>query len=326
MHGLDFGCQLGTRQNAGVNIKIIDIGVHFNSKGPLSNRDSGGRQERRNWEWGGREGTGYLILNKRACFVLKISACNRRKCTGFGDAGTGCESELFHLPAVCPWESHSTSLSSGFHLRNQRCVLAFSGGWGPKGNNTQEQAAQGGALRRASHGFSSPYTYLPFKESAGLEITELWMDRQSPRGNCGLTKNRPFDQMIKSLSYANVWTGRTLGQFSRSKLQLIFEEIACSLAFPQLCHPLSHTAAFVTARTIWDTWQGRPFWGKMLNNIDIHTHTHYKSMHTWAGRYVIQMYPSLCVYMFIPMFGGLSFRNNSAPLLYTAVCRLCKSL
>lgn len=173
-HGLFFGCQLGTRQNAGVDIKIIDIGVYFNSKGPLSNRDSGGRQGRRNWEWGGREGTGYLILNKRARFVLKISAGNRRKCTGFGDAETGCESELFHLPSVWPWESHSTSLSSGFHLRNQRCVLAFSGGWGPKGNNTQEQAAQGRALCRASHGFSSPYTYLPFKESAGLELTELW--------------------------------------------------------------------------------------------------------------------------------------------------------
>lgn len=47
--------------------------------------------------------------------------------------------------------------------------------------------------------------------------------------------------MIKSLSYANAWMGRTLGQFSRSKLQLIFEEIACSLAFPQLCHTRTHS-------------------------------------------------------------------------------------
>lgn len=46
--------------------------------------------------------------------------------------------------------------------------------------------------------------------------------------------------MIKSLSYANARTGRTVGQFSGSKLQLIFEEIACSLAFLS-CVTLAHT-------------------------------------------------------------------------------------
>lgn len=35
VHVLGFGCQLRTHQNAGINIKIKDIGLYFNFKGPL---------------------------------------------------------------------------------------------------------------------------------------------------------------------------------------------------------------------------------------------------------------------------------------------------
>lgn len=107
--------------------------------------------------------------------------------------------------------------------------------------------------------------------------------------------------MIKSLSYANAWMGRTLGQFSRSKLQLIFEEIACSLAFPQLCHTLSHTAAFVTARTNCNTCQGRAFGGEMLNNIDshIHAYTINTGRHEQAD---VQIYLPLCAYTCLYVF------------------------
>lgn len=153
----------------------------------------------------------------------------------------------------------------------------------------QKETMPRNRLPRAGHsagapkGFPLPTLTSPQKGAQVWRWHSSGTEEQSPRGNCGLTKKRPFDQMIKSLSYANAWTGWTSGQFSGSKLQLIFEEIACSRAFAQLCHTRSHTAAFVTARAIWNMWQGRPFWGKMLKNIDIHTHTHYKYTHTWAG-------------------------------------------
>lgn len=152
----------------------------------------------------------------------------------------------------------------------------------------------------------SPHTHLHLKKKPKKNV-QVWRlqssstDGQHPGGNCGLTKNRPFDQMIKSLSYANAWMGRTLGQFSRSKLQLIFEEIACSLAFPQLCHTLSHTAAFVTARTNCNTCQGRSFGGKMLNNIDshIHAYTINTGRHEQAD---VQIYLPLCAYTCLYVF------------------------
>lgn len=53
VHGLNFGCQLGTHQNTGVNIKIINIGVYFNSKGPLS--QTGTQVEDREGETGNEE-------------------------------------------------------------------------------------------------------------------------------------------------------------------------------------------------------------------------------------------------------------------------------
>lgn len=37
MRVLDFGCQLRTQQNAGINIKIRETGLYFNFRGPLSN-------------------------------------------------------------------------------------------------------------------------------------------------------------------------------------------------------------------------------------------------------------------------------------------------
>ena len=138
----------------------------------------------------------------------------------------------------------------GFPPQKSEIIPSFQRWLGTrKGNNAYGQAAQGKALSRGSLGVSAPSLTSPLKRVPVWRLQSAGTDRQSPRGNCGFTKNRPFDQMIKSLSYANAWTGWTLGQFSRSKLQLIFEEIACSLAFPQLCHTVSHTAAFVTART-----------------------------------------------------------------------------
>ena len=186
--------------------------------------------------------------------MFKMSPHSNRKSTVFRDAGMRSKSEFFHFPAVWPRKSYSTSLSSGFLLRNQRSFLAFRGGWGP-----EKEIMPMDRLPRARHSAGAPWGFLLPALTSPLKRVPVWRlqsagtDRQSPRGNCGFTKNRPFDQMIKSLSYANAWTGWTLGQFSRSKLQLIFEEIACSLAFPQLCHTVSHTAAFVTARTNWNT-------------------------------------------------------------------------
>ena len=114
--------------------------------------------------------------------------------------------------------------------------------------------------------------------------------------------------------------GGTEGQFSRSKLQLIFEEIACSLAFPQLCHTLSPIAAFVIARTNWNTCQGRSFWGKMFNNTDIHTHTHYKYTHTWTGRYI---HISLSMHVYIHVYIDVLEGSNLETILYHDRTLLC---
>lgn len=83
------------------------------------------------------------------------------------------------------------------------------------------------------------------------------------------------------------------------------------------CVTLSHTAAFVIARTNWNTWQGRVFWGKIFNNIDIHnhTHTHDKYTYTWAGRYTNRSV-SECIRVYIEVSES---RNNSEPQLHSSV-------
>jgi hypothetical protein len=114
------------------------------------------------------------------------------------------------------------------------------------------------------------------------------MGWKSPRWNRGLTKNRPVDRMIKSLSYANAWTGRAFTNLARVNYNWFSKKLLVLVPF--LGCATHSCLCFCHSQDQLSTCQGRPFWGTMTDEMAVQNCTP-----TYCQCADTQEYPNLCV-------------------------------